>query len=796
MRLLYLISFIILWSFLVLSCGPTYHLAEDKKILRAVHLNIDGPLNYQEKNKIKSDLSYIYPNQPNSYIFNAVPYKSFLYNLRYKKYQKDSFNFQIINGIVEPPSIYEATKWDEIPTLMETYFKNQGYFDAHVHKGVKEKKKKVNLSFDIHTGTPYIISAHKWGHFPEELSYLKEEIEQASLLNMGTYYHHGLLEEERKTLLNTLRNKGYYNLHLNDIRFELDTINAPIIQSTLLPLNDYLTQLGRKDPTFKFIQIFTFLTDSKNQEPTPKALTVYKIKEVNIFANYAGYGVPSKEDYKHLMFHDHHYYFTEEYINTNVIDRHLFLRKGQIFSEKNYAQTLRQLSDLGVFKYSAIHIHETGDDELGIDIYLEPFEKYDFNTTLELSGGDLYTVGSVLQLSLINKNLFKGANRLSSTISYGLELEHQKTLSEQILEQFYLYSQNLGINFKLDFPKFLLPIDPSRFSRNHLPFTSIHLGGNYMERFKYFKLFNVSSSLQYQWKETPRTSWVISPIYLNSLHLKSIDPSFQLRMDSIPAIKNAYQETFIHGERVEIQHVFNNKKHTFMTKVGIEEAGLISSSLLELMKAQESKVAQFIRLDWETKWMRHFTNSQTIIRFTGGIGKPYGNSTVLPYIKQFYVGGPYSIRGWLPRYLGPGSYNIEKHQSNIDHLFMDQAGDIKLELNLEYRFPIISLFKGSIRMNGATFLDAGNIWLYHKDTMLPGAQFKFSELAQDLAISTGVGLRFDLSNLFIIRFDWGLPIKKPYISENFGWTVSEIDFKSREWRRNNLNMNIAIGYPF
>lgn len=764
-------------------------------MLRGIHFDIDGPISYQEKNKIKGELAYIYPQKPNTYIFNILPYKSYLYNLRYQKYQQDSFNFQIINGIVERPSIYDSTAWEEIPQITKSYFQNQGYFDAEVERTIKKKRKKIHINFEVQTNAPYIISEHEWAHYPQQLNSWKDSLNNNSLLKIGTKYEHAILEAERKRIVSFLRNKGYYAISLDHVKFELDTINALLLHQNPDLMKEMNQEFGF-NPKLKYIKIYTYLTDVNLVEQDSKVMKPYTIRKVNVFGNYSGYGIPNKENYQYQNHNSHHYYFLEDYVNPNVIDRHLFMRSGQTFSEKTYNKTLRQLSDLGIFRYSAIHLNEVEDQQLDVDIYLEPYEKYDFHTSIELSGGDLYTVGSALQVSLMNKNFLKGANRLSATLSYGVELEQNKQLSNQFFKQFFLHSQNIGLNFKLEFPKFLLPVNPERFSRNALPRTSINLGGNYMERFQYLKLFNISSSLQYHWKESTHNSWTVTPVYINSLHLRSVDPSFQMRMDSIPAIKNAYQETFIQGERIEYQHFSERSRHLLFLKIGMEEAGLIVGGLQNLFNEGQGKVAQFVRLDWDTKWYQQFGKNQWILRFQGGFGLPYGNSTVLPYIKQFYVGGPYSIRGWLPRYLGPGSYNVQKYQSITDQLFIDQAGDIKIEMNTEFRFPIVQLFRGGIGVKGAVFMDAGNIWLTYEDKMLPGAQFKLAELGQDIAVSTGAGLRLDLGGIFVVRLDWAFPIKKPYISDQYGWVIRDIQFSDKIWRKENLNLNIAIGYPF
>lgn len=786
---LFFYSFLVL-SLLLSSCGPTYKLKEDQKVLRAVQTPIKGPMGYTEKSNHKAALASVYPQKANRYILGGLPYKSYLYNLRYKKYEKDSLNFQIVNEIVEKPAIYNEEDWQNYPELIERYFQNQGYFNVEVQEEIKESKKKVRLSYHIDTKEPHIINESKWGHFPEALNGLQKEIEERSLLQRGSKYQHTLLSEERKRIVAFLRDKGYYGVNLDNIHFELDTMS-----STKLPLNSPLLSLGTSQEEFPIINIYTYLESINDNIPEDSLFQYYTIREVNIYGNYPGFGEydPRVQLYNNYKYH--HYHFEEFYVRPNILDKHIFLRIGQRYSESDYTKTLRQLSDLGIFRFTSIQIEDKGNREMTVNIYLEPADPYDFQASVEISGGDLYMAGTALQLGIGNKNFLKGANRLTVTASYALELGHDRKRSPNLFKQFFRFSQNVGVNASLEFPKFLLPVNQNIFNRRALARTSIDLGAHYLERIHYFKLFNLSTALQYKWKASDRSVVMISPLFINSLYFHEIDPSFQLRMDSVPAIKNAYQETFIHGERIEWQYLSDQKKHLFYTKVGLEEAGFLAHQVSKLFKGNETKISSYVRLDAELKKIFNWGNNQLVFRFYGGAGMPYGKNNVMPYIKQFYVGGPYSIRGWLPRALGPGSY-YNKDQNLKDVFFLDQTGDIKLEFNAEYRFNLIRLFRGRVNLKGAGFVDAGNVWLSHADEMLPGADFKWNQLGQDLAISTGLGIRFDLGNIFVIRFDWAIPVKKPYVMDNYGWVWKDIDFTNKDWRKENINMNIAIGFPF
>jgi len=168
-KYLYLFSLFLIAAFLLSSCGPTYKLKEGNKVLRSKKVKFKGPIPAQERNNYKKNLDYLYPQKSNSYLLGVVPYRSYLYNLRHKKYERDSFNFQIINGIVEKPHIYKEELWTDFPDLMKQYIQKQGYFHAEVVEKIKESPKKVRLKYEIHSGNPFLIGKKDWESFPKEL---------------------------------------------------------------------------------------------------------------------------------------------------------------------------------------------------------------------------------------------------------------------------------------------------------------------------------------------------------------------------------------------------------------------------------------------------------------------------------------------------------------------------------------------------------------------------------------------------------------------------------------------------
>ena len=427
-------------------------------------------------------------------------------------------------------------------------------------------------------------------------------------------------------------------------------------------------------------------------------------------------------------------------------------------------------------------------------------KKYDYGYNYAVSSGSTYSLGHQLSLIFRNKNLDKGADLLTLSANGGLEYSYDGNDGKTFFDHFSLLTKYYGGNASLDFPKFLAPVNQSLFDNSSLPHTIVSVGENVMERVNYFNLVNTSANFSYKWRESRSVTWGFSPVFMNIIRLPLETDSFKRVLDSNAYLKNSYKQNFIEGENLSFTYSNAEKKrgknYTYL-KLSIEEAGGLLSllnqfgaSLNDLFKIQ---FAQYSKFDFD---LRHFFNVKKSVfafRFYGGIGVPYGQSTTLPYIKQYFAGGPYGLRGWRIRSLGPGSYYNSKDQSNPGNI--DLTGDMKLEVNGEYRFPIAPLFAGAIKLNGAFFADAGNIWLARPDTSYPGGNFEISSLMQDIAMDAGIGLRFDIA-FITFRTDLAMLLKKPYDFKDNGWVINQIDIYDPVWRNNNLVVNISIGYPF
>lgn len=780
------------WVASMSSCSVTKYVPEDQLILRRnkIKLNSDKILN--DKGELKDLMNSITVQKPNTYLFGAIPYKVWLYNFRHKKYEKDVENFQIESKTVEAPVILDTAAIALSKKNMAAHLFNAGYFHNEVESEITTKGQRATVNYNINTGSRFVIKEQHFDIPDSTINEIVRSHQENSLLKPGAFYSNTDAGEERNRLVSILKDQGYYDFGAEEITFELDTMLTTMNTSDNLAGSIIDLLLSRTQNTFE-IKVKTIIENNLDSTAFLKS----RIGNVVVYMNMTDTmrlgrlfqiaNNPIIQDELQII------YNSDDYIKKDVLNRSIKIRPNSLFSISDYNRTIRLLTDLNVFQYTRVRYVQSK-DSLGNPIVhavilLSPNKKYDFNYNVEVSGGDIYIFGVATNASITNKNLFKAANQLTTTVSYGLALESDNNRGLK------LFSQTFGLNTGLTVPRFWL-LNPELFGSNIGTRTIINAGANFMDRSAFFNLRNINSSIIYQLNKNKNLSFNFKPAFVNILNLSNISPEFQTRMDTIPAIKNAYQQTFIQGEGAEVIWSINNveQRQRRYLRLNFEEAGLLLSgiSLVRPIK----NYAEYVRLDFDARQYFDRNLSSLIFRFHGGIGMPYGNSTTLPYIKQYFVGGAYSIRGWRPRVLGPGGYRDPDLADGATNIFIDQAGDIKLEFNAEYRFTITRLFSNAISLNGAVFTDMGNIWLAKEDYKLPNAEFRIQRLYQDVAISSGAGFRIDFGGFLVLRLDYALQMKKPYVADNYGWTIQHMSLGSKEWRKNNATLNIAIGYPF
>ena len=743
--------------------------------------------------------------KPNSRIL-GMRVKLFLYNLRYNKYKTDSTNYQLQSRTVEPPVLWDSTAMRRSLQNMNSVLFNQGFFYAKVEDTAILKGKKAEVVYEVTPGKTFRIDELQTDVDDSAVSGIIRSHLDETILKGGTFFSMGLLEEERARLSALVRNAGYYRFSTDNISFQVDTLSQR-------------AQLLTQDP-FE-VAAATFKQDTTGRDTASSTLDLklivrrgndssayyrYRIGKITVYPDFE-----DASDYRDSTMlvrqvNDVTFRYNQYYLRESVLYRNIFFDGGQVYSQDDYDRTITRLNDLGVFQSVRIALNEdtTIKDSrvLNCTVFMYPTKKYDLTNNFEVSSANTYVLGSAFSVGLRDRNVGRSASQLAVTLSAGIELLYDENRGGSFANKFYIRSRNLGLNTSLNIPKFLVPFKLKDVSKTSLPHTVIALGSSLLDRAEYFTLVSTTASFGYNWRENISKTWDLTPAFVTLFQLPRTSPSFQSRLDTNSFLANSYREATIEGESAAFtfsnSEVKKGSDYSYL-RLGVEEAGGIVSGVAAIAGAERGarireQFAHYLRFDVDGRHFITFPKSTFATRLAIGVGLPYSSNQSLPYIKQYFVGGAYSIRGWRVRTLGPGSYfNAEETRgSNL----IDRTGDIRIEGTAEHRFDLIKLFGGSINLAGAAFVDAGNIWLARPDSSYPGGEFRFAKLAHDIAASVGTGLRFNIGDFITFRIDVGIPIKKPYSPNPGGWVFNEIRLGDSGWRRENINFSFAVGYPF
>jgi hypothetical protein len=415
-------------------------------------------------------------------------------------------------------------------------------------------------------------------------------------------------------------------------------------------------------------------------------------------------------------------------------------------------------------------------------------------------------VGPGFEATFTNRNMFRGAELFQFRVNsaYEVQISRQQAGALNAIE--------LGAESTMAIPRFVTPFGVFRYrSAKYLPQTNFKLGFNLQQRLQNFRLNSMNGGYGFLWRETTLKTHELWPVDISYLKLGQRSAAFDSLLARSPALENSLQNQFILGSRYtftlntqmkeDIEMKYDPKARrtsNFYFAGTIDLSGNLLSAAQNAVKVEEGEkqffglpYSQYARADVDFRYYYDINrHSKLTTRLIAGIGYAYGNSSTMPYIKQFAAGGSNSIRAFPARSLGPGTYNVRSDTTvQTRTFFVDQRGDIKLEGSVEYRFDIIKSLKGAL------FADAGNIWLRKPDPKRPGSEFNRHTFMSQVAIGTGAGLRFDF-NFFVLRLDLAFPIRKPFLPPGERWVFDDIDLGSKSWRQQNLILNIAIGYPF
>jgi outer membrane protein insertion porin family len=726
----------------------------------------DSTLSKKEKNKIVDLTEHLPRPVPNSR-FLGIPFKLLFYNMAGNP-KKKGFPRKFLRNIGQPPVLLSSVNIDYNTKVLTNYLQNTGYFHAEGSGDTVVKRKRGHATYALTPGPVYNIKTVQFDVVSSALGKSIQNTRAKSQLKEGDPFNLDVIKSERERIDAVLKEEGFY--YFNP---ELLIINAD-------------SSIGNHKVNMHLVV--------KDKTPAV-AKKPYIIDDVYIYPNYHLNGKRTDTSHVSESLYDGYYIIdpTKKF-KPQLFPRILRFDSGDVYNRTDHNLTLSRLISLDVFKfvnnrfeYSKNSEGDTG--RLNTYYYLTPLPKKSLRA--EISGNTKTNnyVGSLVTFTFKNRNIFKGAEHLDLHADVGSEVQYSGYQSGY-------NTYELGGGVTLAIPKFVVPFFKFNTTNAFVPNTKIDLSYDLLNRVKLYTLNSFTAQLGYSWKPNIKVQQDFNPFSINYVKALNVTQKYKDSIGSNPILKHAIDTQFVVGSNYTytMDQLINNPYGTGFYFSGLADlSGNIAGLLIAPDPADGKKkifdapISQYVKTQLEGRYYYAF-NSKTRLanRIIFGFGYPYGNSTQLPFIKQFFIAGNNSIRAFRSRSIGPGTYR----NPNADSVsfFADESGDIKLEMNTELRLKINSI------LEGAFFIDAGNIWLYNKDTSRPGGQFTNKFLNQ-LAVGTGVGLRLNLT-ILLLRIDLATPVREPWLPAGQTFVLNQFDLGNKAWRRQNLVLNLAIGYPF
>ena len=783
--------FIFLFAFLVLaSCNPTKRVPHGEYLLETVDVKIDN------KSISKDQLRTRILQKTNKKIVGAR-FHLWLHNS--SKPDKDNKWNEWLRKNGEEPVIWEQKKTKTSVEQLARFLQQKGYYYADVTDTVIFKKKRADVVYNIKTGWPYRIDKVTYSIPDTSIAKLVLADTLNTLIKPGMPLDEDVLKAEFKRIETNLKNRGYYSFTDGYIKPAADTSN-----------------LNRNAKLEIIIKPYTEL--SEENQLVEMSFPLYRIRSVLVNASLnmqnliegANMNNPVSDTLKRG---DVSFIMPPHFpVKWTTIRSAIFIFPDSLYRISNLNQTYQHLNGLRNFRQITPEFTELPGQkglpvrELDCMISLLPHPRQNYIIELEGTNSE-GNFGGGARLQYQNKSLFNHAEIFELRLR-GL-VETVSSDGEKRLQ--FKAKMEYEAEASLNIPKFLLPFPSSRFTQKYNPKTAFSVLYNYQQYPEYYVRTVFSTSFGYNWRGSDVTSHLVKPLDVNFVQLpdKYLSETFKSTLSHYPYLQNSYQShmvvsssyTFVRDMRLA------NRDNAFFIRTNFETAGLLldaayrmSNQTRQLNRSYSmfgNEFSQFVKGDVDLRYFYTINNNnRMVVRTFAGVGLPYGNSkttietdgqtsktvVAMPFEKKYYAGGANSLRGWRLRSLGPGSYRDTASLTP----YPNNTGDIKLEANLEYRFKLVWLIEGAL------FMDAGNIWETHKDDDRPGANFSFDRFYRELALSGGFGFRFDFKYV-ILRADLGMKLHDPAGSGRWAFTRKE---DGKIINTNDFCLSIAIGYPF
>ncbi len=696
----------------------------------------------------------------------------FIYNLS----GKDSTKWynRWIRKTGTPPVIYDSLLIENSRLQIEKEMKNKGYMEASVEADTSStKKKRMDVLFRIKANKPHYIHRIDYDIHNDTLAHLIEErYVTGSLLKEGDNFNRDVLEKERQRIAERLRRSGYYAFNKELITYTADTAyNSKAVELTMRLLPQEQAEVSGYAPYERYYMrnVYFVLEQSDNNHIDLSSATLYK-----------------------------GYYFVDgdnPYIRRNTLIENCYIHPGEPFNSRSVDNTYSGFGRMHIVSHINIRFEPVAPDSLGrqqLDCFILINKGKSQAVSFELEGtnseGDL---GIAAAATYEHRNIFKGSEALSVQVRGAYE-----SLSGNLKGFINDHYTEIGGEVGLSYPNFLFPFLNTDFRRRLKAGTEFDINLNFQQRPEYTRVI-WGAGWKYKWtthRNQYRHNYDLLDINYVYLPQKTDDFLDNLAPDN-PLLRYSYEDHFImrmgysfYNSNLNPNNPTAKQRNVYTLRASAEIAGNVLNGFSRLLSGPPSdggykifgiRYSQYAKLDFDYSYTHRFNNRNAIaFHVGGGVGVPYGNSDILPFEKRYYSGGANSVRGWSVRTLGPGSYN----GNNSVAEFMNQCGDVRLDLNLEYRAHLFW------KVELGAFIDAGNVWTIRDYAAQPGGQFRLDSFYKQIALAYGLGLRLDFS-FFLLRFDLGMKAYNPAAGQAH-WAIASQNFKR------DAAFHFTVGYPF
>ncbi len=761
---------IALFTLLLTACSTTRFITDGEQLYTGIKdIEFVGQDKYADSQTGKTavdEVSYALECAPNGSIlgsskWRALPLGLWWYDgLRNAKGRLGKWFF---NTFATEPVLISKVNPELRAEVATEVLKYYGYFHGKVEPEIitdKKNPKKAKVRYIVTLNEPYRYDSIEYCNFPASADSLIKATWRRRLIKDNEQFDAAAMEEERTRLSKLFRENGYYYYQPDYIKFLADSINkSGKIGIRVQPERNLPARISR---TWKFGKTSILVMQGNDKHRT---------------------------DTNSLGKNPKYYFFGKTYpVKYGALRKNIHIKPGEEYSYEEQQNIYKKLGQMNIFSNISLELKPRGEsDTLDINITTQLDKPYDFTFELNATSKSNDQIGPGSKISLARKNVFRGGETLKFTLNGSYEWQTDKNVKGRAA---VINSWEVGADASLTFPRLFFPI----IHKKHLRVpstTALRLHADLMNRSGFFRMIRLAGDATYKIFSHSTTTHTVIPFRLSYDMLLSTTAKFDSIAKHNRSIAHSFRDQFIPAMQYTYTYDNTNTYHRNKTwlEASVTSAGNVTSLIFYAfgkdLKQKDKNIfgnpyAQFIKGTAEMRQLWKIDRNQYIAtRIMAGAIYSYGNSEYAPYSEQFYIGGANSLRAFTIRSIGPGSFRPDNANR---YSYLDETGTLKFEMNVEYRFRIVS------DLHGALFVDAGNIWLMKEDPERPGGEIKASTFAEQIALNTGFGVRYDLDFL-VLRVDFGLGLHAPYKTKRNGY-FNLSPFKD------GFAWHFAIGYPF